>query len=206
LAMGAFGNAGQSCISTQHILVQDSIYETFLTLFVEETNKLMVGDPLEPTIHIGTMIHEKAASKVESWIEEALQAGASAVLRGKREGNLLWPTILKNVPHHAKLFQEEVFGPVVHVSSFSKVEKAFDLLNASRYGLSAAVWTEDEKRKELAFSTLEYGQVIVNDSSSFRDDAAPYGGVKDSGIGREGPHFAMREMCEIKALVQFRNQ
>lgn len=203
LAMGAFGNAGQSCISTQHILLHESVYDSFLSLFVEETKKLTVGDPLDHETHIGSMIHEKATDKVEAWIEEALQAGASAILRGKREGNVLWPTILEKVPQHVKLFQEEVFGPVVHVSTFSETEEAFSLLNASRYGLSVAVWTESEKLKEVAFSTLDCGQVVINDSTSFRDDAAPYGGMKDSGIGREGPHFAMREMCDIKALVKY---
>lgn len=201
LALGAFSYAGQVCIKTQRVLVERPVWNAFVTAFLAEVDALGVGDPALESTTIGPVIDEANASRIEAWIDEAVQGGAKALRRGARQGALLEPTVLTEVPRAARVCAEEVFGPVVVVEPVANLDEAIAAVNASRYGLQAAVFTDELSAVRRAFTELEVGGLIVNDATSFRSDNMPYGGVKDSGVGREGVRYAMADFTEERVLV-----
>ena len=198
---GAFGYAGQSCISVQRTLVQRSIFPAFQEALLQGTARLRVGDPLDPATDVGPMITEADAVRAETWVKEAVAGGARILAGGNRDGSLLQPTVLTGTEPSMKVECQEVFAPVVTLTPFETFEEALARVNDSRYGLQAGVFTHDLGRIQQAFETLEVGAVIANDVPTFRADRMPYGGVKDSGLGREGPAFAMDEFTEPRLLV-----
>ena len=201
LIFGAFYQSGQSCIGVQRILIHQSIYESFKTRLVEVAKSLVAGDPKEEATFIGPMIAEKEASRLAQWIDEAQQLGGKLLCGGKREGALLEATLLENVPIDAKVCTEEAFGPVAVLDKFSDWKEAIDMVNNSKFGLQAGIFTRDFYKVQMAWDKLDVGGVIVGDVPSYRVDNMPYGGVKDSGLGREGIRFAMEDMSEIRNLV-----
>ena len=201
LAAGAFAYAGQVCIKVQRVYVHRSIYQRFVRRFVAASAAIKVGDPTNPATTVGPMIDAGAATRVDSWIREAEAAGAKALLRGRRRRNLLGPTVLAGVRRDLKVYCQEVFGPVAVVEPYSTWRQAIDRVNDSVYGLQAGVFTHDIGRIFEAFNGLEVGGVIVNDFPTLRVDNYPYGGVKDSGFGREGIRYAMEDMTEPRMLV-----
>jgi len=200
IVSGSFSLAGQVCISVQRIFVHEKEYKDFLDALVQETEKLKVGNPMDEKTDIGPLIDEKSAIRVENWIEEAIEMGANLETGGERRGNLMTPTILTDVSRESNLFRKEAFGPVVIVNKFSKFSEAIEMSNDSEYGLQAGVFTEDLRKAFEAFEKLEVGGVVINDVPTFRVDHMPYGGTKGSGIGREGPRYAIEEMTELKLL------
>jgi acyl-CoA reductase-like NAD-dependent aldehyde dehydrogenase len=198
---GGFAYAGQSCISVQRILVQSSVRDKFLARFLEGVAKLKTGDPLDDSTDVGPMISEDAAKRAETWIKEALGAGAKLVTGGHRVGSSLEPTVLANTKPNMKVSCQEIFAPVVTVDPYETFDNAIKMVNDSAFGLQAAVFTESKSLLFKAFAELEVGGVIADDMSSFRIDHMPYGGVKDSGIGREGLRYAIEEMTEPRILV-----
>jgi glyceraldehyde-3-phosphate dehydrogenase (NADP+) len=199
--VGGFSYAGQSCISVQRIYVQRSIQEQFLARLLAGVRKLHVGDPLNEATDVGPMISEEAARRAASWIEEAVAGGAKLHAGGKREGAVLQPAVLTNVRAEMRVSCEEVFAPVVIIESYDEFGDAIRRVNDSPFGLQAGVFTRDSKLLFSAFENLEVGGVIVGDMSAFRIDHMPYGGVKDSGMGREGLRYAIEEMTEPRILV-----
>ncbi len=198
---GGFAYAGQSCISVQRILVQSSVRDRFTARLLEGVAKLKTGDPLDDATDVGPMISEDAAKRAEAWIKEALNAGAKLVTGGHRSGAILEPTVLAHTNTKMKVSCQEVFAPVVNVDHYESFESAIKMVNDSAFGLQAAVFTESKTNIFKAFAELEVGGVIADDMSSFRIDHMPYGGVKDSGIGREGLRYAIEEMTEPRILV-----
>jgi glyceraldehyde-3-phosphate dehydrogenase (NADP+) len=201
LALGAFAYAGQVCIKVQRLLVHQPVFDAFVRKFVDASAALSCGDPLDPRTVVGPMIDSAAATRVEAWTEEAVKAGAKVLLASRREGNVLTPGILTNVPRDAKISCLEVFGPVSIVEPYREWSDALALVNDSDFGLQAGVFTHDVTRIFSAFNALEVGGVVVNDFPTLRVDNFPYGGVKDSGFGREGVRYAMEEMSEPRMLV-----
>ncbi|MGH7533333.1 MAG: aldehyde dehydrogenase family protein, partial [Gemmatimonadales bacterium] len=201
IAGGAFAYAGQVCIKVQRVLVHRPVLAAFTELLRAATQALPVGDPADPHTVVGPMIDGKNADRVTSWVDTAIAAGARVLERGPRRGNVVSPIILTDVPHDAKVWGEEVFGPVLVVEPYETFESALAVVNDSRYGLQAGVFTHDVRRIWQAFERLEVGGVIANDYPTFRVDNYPYGGVKDSGFGREGVRYAMEEMSELRTLV-----
>ncbi len=193
---GGFSYSGQSCISVQRILVHP-----FLTAFVDRVRALQLGDPLDEGTDIGPLISPDAVQRVESWVNEAIAGGAKALTGGKRQQTIYYPTVLTGTHAKMQVNCAEVFGPVVTVEPYDSFEKALAEVNDSPYGLQAGVFTRDLKAVFQAFDELKVGGVIVNDVPSFRVDHMPYGGVKDSGLGREGARYAIEEMTERKILV-----
>jgi acyl-CoA reductase-like NAD-dependent aldehyde dehydrogenase len=200
-AVGGFAYAGQSCISVQRILVQRSVFQQFLDHLLVKIKALRCGDPLDEATDVGPLIRESDAIRVESWINEAVAEGAKLLCGGKRNGPMVEPTVLTSTRPSQKVNREEVFGPVVTVEPYDDFEAALSIVNHSRYGLQAGVFTADERCIQQAFEILEVGGVIVNGVPTFRADHMPYGGVKDSGLGREGVRYAIEEMTERKILV-----
>ncbi len=198
---GAFYQSGQSCISVQRILIHESIYTEFKTKLAAAAGKLKAGDPLEDDTFLGPLISEDDARRVESWVKEAVVAGAKIVCGGHREGVLYDATLLEKAPHDAKVSCQEVFGPVATLEPFTSFQQACNVVNDSKYGLQAGVFTNNLNSAFYAFNELEVGGVVVNDVPSFRVDSMPYGGVKDSGLGREGVRYAIEDMTEIRLLV-----
>ncbi len=201
IIFGAFYQSGQSCIGVQRIIVHAEVYEAFRTALVKKTKALVSGDPRKEETFIGPMIDVGEARRLEGWIEDAVAAGATLLCGGKREGAMLEATLLEDVPRGLKLRDEEAFGPVAILSKFTDFEAALAEVNDSRYGLQAGVFTRDLHKAMRAWEVLEVGGVIVGDVPSYRVDNMPYGGVKDSGLGREGVRFAMEDMTEIRNLV-----
>ncbi|MGI6455199.1 MAG: aldehyde dehydrogenase family protein [bacterium] len=201
LALGAYFQAGQVCIKPQRIYVHKSIAQLFQQAFVNETRALPVGNPANPGTVIGPMIDESAAQRVMDWVQEAIDQGAQVLLEGKREGRVVPPYVLTQVPENLKVVCEEVFGPVTIIESCNDFDEALQKVNQSRYGLQAAVFTHDIRLIDQAFRTLQVGGVICNDYPNFRTDNFPYGGSRDSGMGREGVRYAMDEMTEKRMLV-----
>ncbi|SHE93626.1 Acyl-CoA reductase [Desulfofundulus australicus DSM 11792] len=197
----AFVNAGQVCISVQRILVQQDVAEPFCQLLVEEAEKLVVGDPTDLKTDVGPMISEDAARRAEQWVREAVAGGATVLTGGRREGNLFYPTVLTGVRPDMKVVCEEIFAPVVSVIPYENFEQALEMANDSPYGLQAGVFTRSLDLAMLAARKLEVGGVIINDTSVYRADEMPYGGVKGSGMGREGPKYAIQEMTETRVVV-----
>jgi acyl-CoA reductase-like NAD-dependent aldehyde dehydrogenase len=201
LAKGSFAYAGQVCISVQRILVHESVMQRFLSLFVPLAHALKVGDPLAEDIDVGPMIDLQAAERGEAWIKEALAGGARALVEGKREGALMWPWVLADVRREMTIVCEEAFAPVVTVQGYRTFDEAIALVNDSKFGLQAGVFTNDLNLAFRAGKRIRTGGVIVNDSSNYRVDHMPYGGVKLSGMGREGVRYSMEEMTETKLLA-----
>ncbi len=199
---GGFVYAGQVCIHAQRILIEDNIFEEFERRFVQGVENLKAGEPMDPKTDISAMIDEASAERVGSWIQEASSNGAKILTGGKREGRFVHPTVLTNTDPSMKVNCEEVFGPVVTLERFSTFEEALDIVNDSRYGLQAGVFTKSQPKIDHAFKTLEVGGVVVNDVPAFRVDHMPYGGVKDSGFGREGLKYAIQEMTEPRVLIK----
>lgn len=193
--------AGQSCISVQRVLVDASLLNAFLACLVERVEDLVTGDPADPATQVGPLLNEDAARRVEEWVAEAVDAGARVVVGGTREGTTYAPTVLTDVPETVRLFTEEVFGPVVTVTPFTGVDEAFGAVNRSRYGLQAGVFTHDLQVAFRAHRELEVGGVVIGDVPSYRADQMPYGGVKDSGVGREGVRSAMEDLTYERVLV-----
>lgn len=201
IAFGAFYQSGQSCISVQRILVHESIYGTFKESLVHATKKLTIGNPKDEATFIGPMISEAEAGRLESWIREAHRSGAKVLCGGTRKGSVLEPTLLEDVACDLKVCSEEAFGPVAVLSSFKDFDGALKEVNQSRFGLQAGIFTRDIYKAHRAWDELEVGGVIIGDVPAWRVDHMPYGGVKDSGLGREGVRFAMEEMTEIRLMV-----
>ncbi len=200
LITGAYGNAGQSCIAVQRIFVHGSLYDRFLDRFVDLSKAVAAGDPMDEKTIVGPMITEAAAGKVETWISEAVAAGARLLCGGSRRGAMLDPTILVDSPTHLSVCAQEVFAPVVTIQRFDDFADAVRMVNGSAFGLQAGIFSNSLKNIFYAYEELEVGGVIVNDSSAYRMDHMPYGGVKDSGFGREGLRYAIEEMTEMKLL------
>jgi len=195
---GGYSVAGQVCIAVQRIIVEKSVYDEFIEKFVPKVKALVVGDPLDSNTTLGPMISESAAERAESWINAAVAQGAKALLPVTRKGSLLWPNILVDVTPGMKVFSEEAFAPFVTVSAVKDLGEAIALANCSRYGLQAGIYTRDISAAFRAVEELEVGGVIVNDIPKWRTSGMPYGGMKDSGIGREGVPFSVEEMTELK--------
>jgi glyceraldehyde-3-phosphate dehydrogenase (NADP+) len=198
---GGFSYAGQSCISVQRILVQRSVEEKFLTTLVAGARALKCGDPLDESTDVGPMISGAAAQRTADWVAEATSGGAKILAGGKRDGSLFEPTVLTHTKPNMKVNSQEVFAPIVVVEPYDDFAEAIRRVNDSLYGLQAAVFTRDSMLLFTAFEELQVGGVIANDASSFRADQMPYGGVKDSGLGREGLRYAIEEMTEPRILV-----
>jgi aldehyde dehydrogenase (NAD+) len=192
---------GQSCISVQRIYVASELYESFLGRLVERVESLQVGDPWQPSTDVGPLIDIAAAERVEQWVEEAVAAGARVLTGGLRTGASYTPTVLVDVPDGAKVLTEEVFGPVMTVVPFDDLEEALVAVNASRFGLQAGIFTRDVRTAFRAFRDLDMGGVVVGDVPTFRSEQMPYGGTKESGIGREGVRYAMVDFTYERALV-----
>ena len=201
LAIGGFANAGQICIAVQRIYVHQNIYDEFLEKFKKEVEALKVGDPMDPDTVFGPLIDEKSADKVERWLKDAIDNGAIVITGAKRHGNIIEATIISDVRKDLPVYCEEVFGPVVITEPFEKFEDAIFKVNDSQYGLQAGIFTNDLKNTFYAIEHLDVGGVIINDYPTFRVDNMPYGGIKDSGLGREGLKYAIEEMTEIKTVV-----
>ncbi|MDH7971003.1 aldehyde dehydrogenase family protein [Sphingomonas sp. AR_OL41] len=198
---GAFYQSGQSCIGVQRIIVHAQVYERFRDMLVERTRTLKAGDPKDRETFIGPMISEGEASRLDGWIQQAIARGARLLCGGKRQGAMLEATLLENVDRNADAYREEAFGPLAILSRFERFEDALDEVNDSKFGLQAGVFTRDLFKMFDAWDRLEVGGVVINDVPSYRVDNMPYGGVKDSGLGREGVRFAMEDMTEIRNLV-----
>jgi acyl-CoA reductase-like NAD-dependent aldehyde dehydrogenase len=199
----AFSHAGQSCISIQRILVHEAIAEEFKARLVANVEKLTVGDPLDPNTDVGPLITPSDRDRVKGWIDEAVAAGAELLTGGELvdEGRCLAPTLLGAPPKDAKVWCEEIFGPVATVDTFSSFDEALAMANDSKFGLQAGVFTRDLGRGLEAAKTLEFGGVLINEVPTFRADQQPYGGVKDSGNTREGPAFAVYELTEERFIT-----
>ncbi|MFT5330515.1 MAG: acyl-CoA reductase-like NAD-dependent aldehyde dehydrogenase [Parasphingorhabdus sp.] len=201
VVFGAFYQSGQSCIGVQRIIIHESIYDTFRDMLVTKTKSLISGDPKERETFIGPMISEGEASRLHGWIESAVAGGAKLLCGGNRKGNMLEATLLENVDTQADAYREEAFGPLALLSKFSDFGAALDEVNDSKFGLQAGIFTRDLFKTLDAWDHLDVGGVVINDVPSYRVDNMPYGGVKDSGLGREGIRFAMEDMTEIRNLV-----
>lgn len=201
IIFGAFYQSGQSCIGVQRIIAHESIYSQFRDMLVERTQQLVAGDPKQESTFIGPMISEGEASRLSGWIEEAVTEGATLLCGGQREGAMLEATLLEGVARSSKAYTEEAFGPMAILSSFSDFNDALEEVNDSKFGLQAGVFTRDFYKIQKAWDVLDVGGVVVGDVPSYRVDNMPYGGVKDSGLGREGIIFAMEDMTEIRNLV-----
>jgi acyl-CoA reductase-like NAD-dependent aldehyde dehydrogenase len=200
-AAAAFSYAGQSCISVQRVYVHRAVFQTFLWKVVDAAKKLVVGNPLDEKTDVGPIIRLSDAERIESWIQEAVTAGAKLLEGGQRTGSMITPTILTGTKPGMKLRDEEVFGPVVAIEPYDDFEDALAEVNHSKYGLQAGLLTRDAGRILTAYRELEVGALIVGDTPSWRLDPMPYGGVKDSGLGREGLRYAIEEMTEPRMLV-----
>jgi acyl-CoA reductase-like NAD-dependent aldehyde dehydrogenase len=199
--MGGFSYAGQSCISVQRILVERSVYREFVDLFLAAVAKLQSGDPLDESTDVGPLIRDADAARALDWVQDAVRGGARLLCGGQRRGSLLAPTVLTGTRPDMRVNCEEVFAPVVTVEAYDNVEAAMRALNNSSYGLQAGIFTRDAKLLFHAYEELEVGGLVAGYVPSFRIDHMPYGGIKDSGMGREGLRYAIEEMTEPKLLV-----
>jgi len=198
---GGFGYAGQTCISVQRILVQQSVYGKFTDLFLTGVKTLRTGDPLDESTDVGPVIRESDAQRAIDWIHEAVRGGARVLCGGSRTGSIVEPTVLTGTKLDMKVNCQEIFGPVVTVEPYGEFDEALRQINSSAYGLQAGIFTRDAKLMFQAFEELEVGGLLAGDVPTFRIDHMPYGGVKDSGIGREGLRYAIEEMTEPKLMV-----
>jgi acyl-CoA reductase-like NAD-dependent aldehyde dehydrogenase len=199
---GGFSYSGQVCIHVQRIFVHTKLFDQFVCRFKDAVSVLKVGDPLDPLTEISSMIDEKNACRVEDWISESVTAGALILYGGRRDGSFFQPTILTGTNVGMKVFDLEIFGPVVCVEKIEDFSEGIVRINDTRYGLQAGIFTNSIAEMDMGFSLLEVGGVIINDVPTFRVDHMPYGGVKDSGVGREGVKYAMLDMLEPRLLVK----
>lgn len=201
IVFGAFYQSGQSCIGVQRIIVHTDVYDEFKAKLVTRTKALIMGDPKNEDTFIGPMISEGEAERLQNWIDEAAAAGADILCGGQREGTMLPATLLENVPKDLSICTEEAFGPVAVITKFSDFDDALKMVDDSQFGLQAGIFTRDIYKAHKAWDTLEVGGVVIGDVPSYRVDNMPYGGVKESGLGREGIRFAMEDMSEIRNMV-----
>ena len=204
LMIGAFYQSGQSCIGVQRVMIHEDVYDEFKTKLAAAAAELKAGDPLEEDTFLGPLITEGDAQRLEAWVNEAVERGARVVCGGKRNGVFYDATFVENVPGDVPLYRQEAFGPVATLEPFSTFEKACARVNDSVFGLQAGVFTKNINSAFYAFNELEVGGVVINDVPSFRVDCMPYGGVKESGLGREGIRFAIEDMTEIRLMVMNR--
>ena len=201
IAVGGFTNAGQNCISVQRVLLHRPIYDEMLRKLVDRIGALKVGDPRDPATDVGPMIGKQQAANALAIVQEAVRQGAQIVWGGKCEGAMFQPTVLVNTTPAMRVNREEIFAPVITVMPYSDFGEAIRLANDTDYGLQSGLFTQDMNRIMRAFEEIQVGGLQVNDVSTFRVDQMPYGGVKGSGIGREGPRYAIEEMTETKLVV-----
>ncbi|MGG2081930.1 aldehyde dehydrogenase family protein [Lysinibacillus pakistanensis] len=201
IVMGAFSNQGQVCISLQRIYVMESMLQAFLEKLSAKVAQLIIGDPLDQTTDIAMMISETEQQRALQWIEEAVAEGAKIITGGHIDHNVLLPTVLSNVSSHSRVSCEEIFAPVVIVNSVSTIEEAIEAVNDSHYGLQAGIFTPSIETAFKASRALQVGGVLINDVPTYRVDHMPYGGVKESGTGREGIKYAIEEMTEMKLII-----
>ena len=201
IVTGAFYQSGQSCIGVQRILIHETLYEPLKERLVTATRSLIMGDPKKEETFIGPIISEKEAMRLESWVQAAVDSGAKLLCGGGRKGVMMEATLLENVPADADVSCQEAFGPVAIMTPFSDFDEALAEVNRSRFGLQAGIFTRDLYKMHRAWDRLEVGGIIIGDVPSWRADHMPYGGVKDSGLGREGIRFAIEDMTEIRLLV-----
>ncbi len=199
--IGGFSYSGQTCISVQRVYVHESVYEKVVEKFLDQVQKVVVGDPAHEDTTVGPLIDERTAQRVEEWVNEAVAQGAKVRTGGTRQGSIVTPTVLTDVEPQMKVSCQEVFGPVITLTPYRQFEDALEQLNDSDYGLQAGVFTQNMTNIFRAFQQLEVGAVLANEIPTFRADHMPYGGVKDSGLGREGVKYAIQEMTEPKLLV-----
>ena len=199
--VGAYYQSGQSCISVQRLLVHRSIYDDFKTRYVQKVSALVSGDPFNEDTFIGPMISESEASRLHGWIEEAKERGATVLCGGTRDGAMLEATVMENVPKECDASAEEAFGPLSILEPFDNYDDALEEVNNSRYGLQAGIFTRDIYKAHKAWDVLDVGGVVIGDVPSWRVDNMPYGGVKDSGLGREGIRYAIEDMTETRLMV-----
>jgi acyl-CoA reductase-like NAD-dependent aldehyde dehydrogenase len=201
VAVAGFSHAGQSCISTQRVYLHQSIADTFVDELVPKVEALVVGDPLDDATDVSAVISGSERERIETWIDEAVAAGAKVATGGTERNGVLAPTVLTNAQPDMKVCSQEVFGPVIAVQTYTDVDDALRLANDTRYGLQAAIFTRDLPLALRAIRTLDFGGVLVNEVPTWRTDQMPYGGVRDSGNTREGPHYAVHEMTETRLVV-----
>ncbi|MGA2669468.1 MAG: aldehyde dehydrogenase family protein [Ignavibacteria bacterium] len=201
IIIGGFSSAGQSCISVQRVYIHAKIYDKFRESFIASVKNVKFGDPFEEDTIVGPMITEVDAIRAESWINEARDAGAGVLTGGSRDGAVLQPTVIENAPNHVNVKCSEVFAPVITIDKFTRFEEAVREVNNSRYGLQAGVFTNNLQHVLYAYNNIHTGGVVINDASAYRMDSMPYGGTKESGIGREGVAYAIKEMTDEKILV-----
>ena len=199
-AFGAYYNSGQVCLSVQRIYVDREVYEPFMERFVKATQNLVVGDPLREEVDVGPMIDPKEADRIEAWVQEALAAGARAVTGARREGPVYWPTVLTHVTPEMRVVRQEAFAPVASTIPFDTLEEGLAMADATEYGLQAGIFTRDIGAMLKAIRALNFGGIVVNDAPTFRADHMPYGGNRQSGLGREGVRFAIEEMTNIQMV------
>ncbi|MEX1297251.1 MAG: aldehyde dehydrogenase family protein, partial [Candidatus Limnocylindrales bacterium] len=199
--VGAFAFSGQVCISVQRLLVHEAVWEPFMERFVAGAAALKTGDPLDPATDIGPMVDSDAVERTERWVAEAVADGAQVLTGGTADGRFFRPTVMVDAPRTSRVCSEEAFAPLVVAFRFGDIEAAFEEVNASRFGLQAGIFTNDLAHAWRAFERLEVGGVVVNDVPTYRVDHMPYGGVKDSGIGREGLRWAIEDMTELRLMV-----
>ncbi len=201
IVFGAFYQSGQSCIGVQRIYVHEHVYDEFKEKMVTATKALKMGNPKDPETFIGPMISVNEAIRLDTWIQEARDAGADLLCGGQREGAMLEATLLENVSAGQNVRDEEAFGPVAMLDTFSDFNAVLDDINKSKFGLQAGIFTRDIYKAQKAWDTLDVGGVIIGDVPSWRVDHMPYGGVKDSGLGREGVKYAIEDMTELRLMV-----
>jgi acyl-CoA reductase-like NAD-dependent aldehyde dehydrogenase len=197
---GSFAHSGQVCISVQNVYIHEAIEKEFTERFVAATQKLKIGHPLEDSTEVSSMINEGEAVRVEQWISRAQSRGARVITGGQRHNATIEPAILTDVPADSEITCKEAFGPLVAIHRYGKLDEAIAAVNASEYGLQAGLCTSDIGKAFAAARRLHVGGVIINDVPAYRADHMPYGGVKNSGVGREGPQFAVEEMTELKLI------
>jgi glyceraldehyde-3-phosphate dehydrogenase (NADP+) len=197
---GAFAQAGENCIGVQRILLHNDVYDEFRKQFVSHVSRLKAGYSMDEDVDVCAMINEQEAIRVETWIQQAVRAGARILVGGKRQGTVVLPTVLEDVPHGVKLDCEEAYGPVVSLYHISSLDEAIELANQPDYGLHAAIFTEHLNNAFRAIQKLQYGAVIVNDSTDYRLDVMPFGGTKQSGVGRQGIWNMLQEMTETRVV------
>jgi acyl-CoA reductase-like NAD-dependent aldehyde dehydrogenase len=200
-AVGAFYNSGQVCISVQRIYSEKKVYESFSEKFVKATEAMVVGDPLDELVDVGPMIDSREVDRIEGWVKDAQNSGAKILTGGKREGTVYYPTVLADVDDEMKVISEEVFAPVASIIASDDFESALRQANDTKFGLQVGVFTKDIDRVFKAVRRLNFGGVIINDTPSFRADHMPYGGNRQSGLGREGVKFAMEDMTNIQMVA-----
>ena len=201
LTTGAFYYAGQSCISVQRMYIHKPLYDEFVERYLAQVKTLKAGDPMDESVDIGPVIDNTAAERIDEWIKEAVGRGARILTGGKRNDLVFEPTVIENAPRDVQVSCAEAFAPLVTVSAYDEFQEAIDAVNDSEYGLQAGIFSNNLKHIMDAYEQLEVGQVIVNDAPTYRIDHMPYGGVKDSGFGREGVKYSIEEMTEIKLLA-----